>query len=59
MSRLSSAITVAFIFALSSVVPALAQINGDTHPVPEPTTLSLLSGGAALVIIGARWLRRK
>lgn len=56
MSHLTAVLAVT-VAVLSSATPALAGL--PTHPVPEPTTLSLLSGGAALVVIGARWLRRK
>lgn len=56
MSTLRYVVT-AFALTLTSAVPAMAgALNGT---VPEPTTLSLLSGGVALAILGARWLRRK
>jgi hypothetical protein len=53
-----SIIAVAFMLVVTSAVPAMATVVPDL-PVPEPTTLSLLSGGIALAVVGARWLRRK
>lgn len=50
-------VVTAFALTLTFAVPAMAGAAGV--PVPEPTTLSLLSGGVALAILGARWLRRK
>jgi hypothetical protein len=57
MNRLGNTIIAAFIVTVTTVTPAMAL--SPVIPVPEPTTLSLLSGGVALVVIGARWLRRK
>ncbi len=57
MGRLSYVIAVASALTLWFVAPALAGVA--TYPVPEPTTLSLLSGGVALAVVGVRWLRRK
>ena len=56
MNRLASAAAVA-LGVLCVVSPAFAGIL--YQPVPEPTTLSLVSGGVALAIVGARWFRRK
>lgn len=58
MNRVSYTIAAALVFTLTSVTPAVAT-GIPEFPVPEPTTLSLLSGGVALAVIGARWLRRK
>lgn len=58
MSTLRYGLT-AFVLTLASAVPAMAGLLEVPITVPEPTTLSLLSGGAALAILGARWLRRK
>lgn len=58
MSILRYVVT-AFALALTFAVPAMAGLEPPTDRVPEPTTLSLLSGGVALAILGARWLRRK
>lgn len=58
MNRLSYTITAALVFTLTAVTPAMATVT-PYSPVPEPTTLSLLSGGVALAVIGVRWLRRK
>lgn len=57
MKHWSFTLTAALIFTVTAVTPAMAL--SPVIPVPEPTTLSLLSGGVALAIIGARWLRRK
>lgn len=52
-------VVTAFALTLTSTVPAMAGFDPTPNHVPEPTTLSLLSGGVALAILGARWLRRK
>ena len=51
-------IAIAAALVVTSATPAMATIVPEL-PVPEPTTLSLLSGGVALAVVGARWLRRK
>ena len=57
--RHPSAVLAVAVVSLSVAVPAFAGAPIPTLPVPEPGTLSLLSGGAALVVLGARWFRRK
>lgn len=58
MNRWSDTFTAALIFTVTAVTPAMATFPPE-FPVPEPTTLSLLSGGVALAVLGVRWLRRK
>ena len=58
MSTLRYVVT-AFALTLTAAVPAMAGVVPTPNHVPEPTTLSLLSGGVALAILGTRWLRRK
>jgi hypothetical protein len=53
-----TAVLAVAVAVLSAATPALAGAVVYL-PVPEPGTLSLLSGGAALVVLGARWFRRK
>jgi len=60
MKTLSVAASSAVV-TLTWVAQAVAQCtNGECPPVPvpEPSTLALLSAGAA-TLIGARWFRRK
>ena len=58
MKRLIDAMTLSLASTFTLVSPALATTVPE-FPVPEPTTLSLLSGGLALAVLGARWFRRK
>jgi hypothetical protein len=53
-----------FVFAARMVLVQVAAAwagneNGPAPRVPEPTTLALLSAGAAAVAVGTRWFRRK
>lgn len=58
MRRLVYVATTSVLWTVTFASPALATLTPPIS-VPEPTTLSLLSGGVALAVLGARWLRRK
>lgn len=47
------------VFAFLLVADPALAINGATHPVPEPGTLSILAVGVAGAILAARRNRRK
>ena len=48
----------AAVISLTYVAQAAAGLS-DSVAVPEPTTLALISAGAAALAVGTRWFRRK
>ena len=44
--KLSSVLTTASLLVLGSMMPALAGVNPEPIPVPEPLTAGLLAAGA-------------
>ena len=54
--RHAFSITPALVLALGLAAPAFAA---DSVPLPEPSTLTLLSLGAAGVLIGRRFSRKR